>query len=73
MAGFSSPSLFPVRKREEVTRVENMGIDHPLGENILLLRSNPSRQHSKVLYQWGVRRGKIGIYEKIRVRESGGF
>ena len=37
--------------------------------NILLLRSNPSRQYSKVLYRWRVwRRGKTGKHRKVRVK-----
>ena len=37
---------------------------------ILLLRSKPSRQHSKALYRWGVRRGKAGKYGKVRVKRK---
>ena len=34
----------------------------------LLLRSNPSRQHVKVLYHWGARRkGKTGNHGKVGV------
>ena len=35
---------------------------------ILLLRSNPSRQHSELLYGWGIRRrGKVGMKRKCWV------
>ena len=34
---------------------------------LLLLRSNPSRQHSKI-YRWGIRRGKTGKHGKIGVK-----
>ena len=40
--------------------------------SILLIRSNPSRQHSKVLYCWEVKTGKrteVGVRRKIEVFE----
>ena len=38
---------------------------------ILLLKSNLSRQHSKVLYCWGVRRrGKTGNHRKVGVKRE---
>ena len=40
---------------------------------LLLLRSNPCRQHSKVLCRWGVsRRGKTGKHRKRRVKRKWG-
>ena len=41
---------------------------------LLLLRSNPSRHHSKILHRWGVRRrGKIGKHGKVGVKRVVGF
>ena len=41
------------------------------GELLLLLRSNPSRQQSKVLYHWGVRkRGKTGKHGNVKVKRK---
>ena len=38
---------------------------------LLLLRSNPSWQRSKVLYRWGVRRrGKTGKHGKVGVKRK---
>ena len=38
---------------------------------LLLLLSNPSRKHSKVLYRWGVRRrGKTGNHGKEAVKRK---
>ena len=38
---------------------------------LLLLRSNPSRQHLKVLYRWGVGRiEKTGKHGKVRVKRK---
>ena len=51
---------------------------HPLSLSLyiflLLLRSNPSRQQSKVLYRWGVRRrGKTGKHRKVGEKKVMGF
>ena len=44
---------------------------HYLVKIILLLRSNPSRQHSKILYPWGVwRRGKEGKHGKVGMKRK---
>ena len=38
---------------------------------LLLLLCNPSRQHSEVLYRWGIRRrGKIGKHGKVEVKKK---
>ena len=51
--------------------VLSVNVRQPRSGWILLLLSNPSRQHSKVLYRWGVsRRGKTGNHRKVGVKRK---
>ena len=43
--------------REERFRLKGVQMNNLRG--LLLLKSNPSRQHAKVLYRWGVRKDGI--------------